>query len=183
MPVRKLMTGRLSNIPLSCNILISITREPKMSTVKHKHSKSAAETEGLAERLGQTLTGGEVIELVSDLGGGKTTFVRGLASGAGSSDVVASPTFTISRVYNTPRFDIHHFDFYRLDDPGIMADELAEVAGDQHAVTVIEWADVVQHVLPGARLTVIIKQMPNGERELTFRAHDASLNYLLEAIE
>jgi tRNA threonylcarbamoyladenosine biosynthesis protein TsaE len=154
-----------------------------MSTVKHKHSKSAAQTEGLAERLGRALKGGEVIELVSDLGGGKTTFVRGLARGAGSEDPVASPTFTISKVYAAAQFDIHHFDFYRLDDPGIMADELAEVAGAQHAVTVIEWADVVQHVLPEKRLTVSIKQTPNGERELTFRAHDTSLRYLLEAID
>jgi tRNA threonylcarbamoyladenosine biosynthesis protein TsaE len=49
-------------------------------------------TELLAERLGKKLKGGEVIELVSDLGGGKTTFVRGLARGMGSPDHVASPT-------------------------------------------------------------------------------------------
>src|SRR5262245_31168810 len=55
-------------------------------------SASSAETEELAQSLGRRLKGGEVIELVSDLGGGKTTFVRGLAKGAGSPDKVASPS-------------------------------------------------------------------------------------------
>ena len=154
-----------------------------MRTVKHKRSGSTEETEALAEQLGKALKGGEVIELVSDLGGGKTTFVRGLARGAASKDTVASPTFTISKVYNAPHFDIHHFDFYRLDDPGIMADELAEIAGDTHTVAVIEWADVVQHVLPQKRLTVTISQTPDGARELVCHVHSKALQYLLEAIQ
>ena len=95
-------------------------------------SDSAEATELLGERLGKSLRGGEVIELVSDLGGGKTTFVRGLARGAGSHDKVASPTFTISKTYVTDGYEIHHFDFYRLNDAGIVADELAEVVGDPH---------------------------------------------------
>lgn len=132
--------------------------------------------------MGKALKGGEVIELVSDLGGGKTTFVRGLAHGAGSKDKVGSPTFTISKVYNAPKFDIHHFDFYRLPDPGLVANELAEVLGDEHIVTVIEWADVVSHVLPGNRLHINIRQTPSGARELTFRASEP-LAYLLEALK
>ena len=123
-----------------------------------------------------------MLELVSDLGGGKTTFVRGLARGAGSSDKVASPTFTISKEYAAPKFQIHHFDFYRLAEPGIVADELAEVVGDKEVVTVIEWADVVQHVLPKERLTILIKQTPEGDRELHFTAHP-SLGYLIEAVQ
>ncbi len=131
--------------------------------------------------MGQALKGGEVIELASDLGGGKTTFVRGLARGAGSQDKVASPTFTISKVYQTSRFEINHFDFYRLTDPGIVADELAEVAGDPQVVVVVEWADVVQGVLPEKRLRVHISQSPTGSRKLAFRAPQ-DLGYLLEAI-
>lgn len=133
-------------------------------------------------RLGKALRGGEVIELVSDLGGGKTTFVRGLARGAGSKDKVGSPTFTISKVYNAPHFDIHHFDFYRLPDPGLVANELAEVLGDEHIVTVIEWADVVSHVLPNNRIHIEIKQTPDGARELKFHASQ-TLTYLLEAVK
>jgi tRNA threonylcarbamoyladenosine biosynthesis protein TsaE len=147
------------------------------------NSTSSEVTEQLAENLGKALKGGEVIELVSDLGGGKTTFVRGLARGAGSQDKVASPTFTISKIYHTDKFEIHHFDFYRLHEAGIVADELAEVAGDPKAVVVVEWADVVQHVLPDKRLTINIKQTPDGSsRELTFSSHK-ELSYLLEAVK
>ena len=69
------------------------TQELKLS------SNNAEQTELIAVAIGKRLRGGEMIELVSDLGGGKTTFTRGLARGAGSSDVVSSPTFTISKVY------------------------------------------------------------------------------------
>lgn len=120
--------------------------------------------------------------MVSDLGGGKTTLVRGLALGAGSHDKVASPTFTISKVYDCPDFEIHHFDFYRLPEAGVVADELAEVAGDPQVVVVVEWADVVQHVLPERRLTIRLTQTPEGNRELAFNCHK-DLRYLLEAIQ
>ena len=146
------------------------------------NSTSSEATERLGERLGKVLKGGEVIELVSDLGGGKTTFVRGLAKGAGSKDKVASPTFTISKVYDTDGFEIHHFDFYRLQEAGIVADELSEVVGDPHVVVVVEWADVVQHVLPDDHLTISFRQTPTGDREVTFKA-PADLDYLLKAVQ
>jgi tRNA threonylcarbamoyladenosine biosynthesis protein TsaE len=104
--------------------------------------------------LGSSLKGGEVIELRSDLGGGKTTFVRGLATGAGSKDNVASPTFTLSRIYNAKKLQIHHFDFYRLNDAGILADQLAESINDNNTVVVVEWADIVADVLPKYHMTV-----------------------------
>lgn len=145
-------------------------------------TRSAEETEALGERLAKGLRGGEVIELVSDLGGGKTTFVRGLMRGLGSSDKVASPTFTISRMYAAGDLTVHHFDFYRLAEPGIIADELAEVVADPKAIAVIEWADVVQHVLPESRITIRIRQTPEGDRQLSFR-YPASLHELMEKVE
>ena len=126
------------------------------------------------------LRGGEVIELVSDLGGGKTTLVRGLARGAGSQDKVASPSFTISKVYKTDKLEIHHFDFYRLSEPGVVADELAEVVGDPKIVVVVEWADAVRHVLPDKRLSIKIEQTAEGDRTFKFNCHP-DLTYLLEA--
>jgi len=143
-------------------------------------SKTPEYTEQLAEKIGSSLRGGEVIELVSDLGGGKTTFVRGLVRGLGSEDKVASPTFTISKLYKTGPLEVHHFDFYRLHEAGIIADELAEVAGDPTIVTVVEWAEVVKHVLPEARLTITIAQTPEGNRDIVFEA-PAILAYLVEA--
>ena len=144
-------------------------------------STNSEQTEQLGERLGKSLKGGEVIELISDLGGGKTTFVRGLARGAGSKDKVASPTFTISKVYDCPDFQIHHFDFYRLHEAGIVADELAEVASDPKVVVVVEWSDVVQHMLPEQRLAVTLKQTPEGNRDITFHA-TSDLRSLLDAV-
>lgn len=146
------------------------------------NSTSSEQTEQLGENLGKALKGGEVIELVSDLGGGKTTFVRGLARGAGSDNKVASPTFTISKVYDCSKFQIHHFDFYRLHEAGVVAEELAEVIDDPKIVVVIEWADVVQHVLPKKCLTVNFRQTPEGNRQLEFKAHQ-DLGYLLESVK
>lgn len=112
------------------------------------------------------MRGGEVIELVSDVGGGKTTFVRGLAKGMGSDDRVASPSFTLSREYQADKLRMYHFDFYRLSDPGIMANELAEVIDDPAAVVVVEWADIVEAVLPAKKLT--IKIISTGDTSRTF---------------
>lgn len=145
-------------------------------------STNAMQTEQLGERIGRQLKGGETIELVSDLGGGKTTFARGLARGSGSSDKVASPTFTISKVYDAAHFQIHHFDFYRLSEPGIIADELAEVTGDDRAVTLVEWADVVQHILPEERFTITIRQTPEGNRQISC-SYPESLSYLLQEVQ
>lgn len=128
----------------------------------------AGATERLGEVVGAALRGGEVIELVSDLGGGKTTFVRGVARGLGSTDKVASPTFTISRQYQAGSLTLHHFDFYRLAEPGLMADELAEVLADPQAIIVVEWGALVGHVLPAERLSIDLKATGETGRALTF---------------
>jgi len=142
-------------------------------------STDSEDTETLGAQIGSRLRGGEVIELVSDLGGGKTTLVRGLARGAGSSDHVASPTFTISREYRTSSLTLHHFDFYRLHEAGIMADELHELLHDPHAVVLVEWSDVVQHVLPAKRLTIRISHTGDEERHVTL-SYPKELEYLVQ---
>ena len=91
-----------------------------------------------ASKMGSLLRGGEVVELVSDVGGGKTTFVKGLAKGAGSKDHVSSPTYKISNVYKAPDFDIYHFDFYRLPEAGLIEHELADIKDQDDAVIVVE---------------------------------------------
>ena len=149
----------------------------------NRYSHSAAETEQLAACIGQNVRGGEIIELVSDLGGGKTTFMRGLARGTGSADVVASPTFTISRVYTAPQFEIHHFDFYRLADAGLVGNELAELVGDPHNVIVLEWADAARAAVPMEHLTITIDRMPNAEANRRLHlACPREFSYLLENI-
>lgn len=131
---------------------------------------SPEDTLNLAAKIGARLRGGEVIELVSDLGGGKTVFVRGLAKGMGSKDQVASPTFTISREYRAGDLELHHFDFYRLNDAGIVADELEESINDEKIAVAIEWSEIVEDVLPGDRLRVEIIKTGDESRSLTMRA-------------
>src|SRR5665647_571424 len=103
----------------------------RMSTQKTIEVTSEQEMRTLGEKLGLLLKGGEVIELVGDVGAGKTTFVKGLAHGLAIDEDVQSPSFTISRVYDA-RDDLQlaHYDFYRLNDAGIMANELTETTQD-----------------------------------------------------
>lgn len=121
----------------------------------------------LASAIGQKFKGGEVIELIGDLGGGKTAFVRGLAQGMGSQDKVSSPSFTISNQYTAGNLTLYHFDFYRLEEPGIIKQELEEVLGDDTAVVVIEWAEIVKDILPPGHLSIQIKTTGENTRQLT----------------
>lgn len=89
--------------------------------------------------------------------------MRGLVLGAGSDDQVSSPTFTISKQYACEDFIINHYDFYRLDDPGIMRDELQESLIDL-SVKLIEWSNVVEDVLPQKRLQIHLKVLAESER-------------------
>ncbi len=73
---------------------------------------------------------------------------------------------------------IYHFDFYRLQEPGIMRDELAEILADPKAVVVVEWASIVEDVLPSKRLTITLKATGDDHRELTF-AYPEAMNYLI----
>jgi len=96
----------------------------------------------------------------------------------GSTDKVASPSFTLSREYKAGSKTLYHFDFYRLQDAGIVANELAEVAGDPSGVVIVEWADIVEGVLPVNRLTVRIKTLGDTTREFVFM-YPEDLSYLV----
>ena len=102
-------------------------------------TNSPAETEAAGEHFGQGLQQGDLILLEGDLGAGKTTFVRGVARGAGSSAHVASPTFQLVRVY-PGRVQIAHVDLYRVESGAELVDLGLEELLDQGAV-VVEWGD------------------------------------------
>lgn len=130
--------------------------------------KSEQETKELAMKIGSHLRGGEVFELVGDVGAGKTTFVKGLAKGLAIQDDIQSPSFTISRLYDArDGLQLVHYDFYRLTDPGIMANEVAEMVHDNKTVTVIEWADIVEGVLPATRLSIQFESPSETDRNIT----------------
>ena len=108
-----------------------------------------------------------VIELVGDVGAGKTTFTKGLARGLEITEEITSPTFTISKVYeNSHGQKLVHYDFYRLENPGIMVEDLFENLHDPHTVTVIEWADTVSEILPANHLRLEILINDDGSRTL-----------------
>lgn len=116
--------------------------------------------------------------MASDLGGGKTAFVRGLAAGAGSKDKVSSPSFTICNQYQAGELTICHYDFYRLKHAGLIANELHENLTNPKAVIVIEWADVVEDVIPSDILEINISVLSEHKREFIFSYTDP-MSYLL----
>lgn len=123
------------------------------------------------ENLGKSLRAPALIELVGDVGTGKTTITRGIAKGLGISEPVTSPSFTIAKRYAFPLADgktgtLVHYDFYRLDDPGIMSEDLEESLSDQNTITIIEWGNSVENLLPKDHQIIHINYLEDGSREI-----------------
>jgi tRNA threonylcarbamoyladenosine biosynthesis protein TsaE len=137
-----------------------------------KEVTNEQEMKSFGERLAKLLHGGEVIELVGDVGSGKTTLTKGLARGLGVNEDVQSPSFTISRVYEAEDgLTLAHYDFYRLQEAGIMGQELHETILNQQTVTVIEWGGIVEGALPVDRLTLTIVAPTETVRRIIVEAH------------
>ena len=119
-------------------------------------STSPRETQALAAVLSQHLVVGDLVVLAGDLGAGKTCFTQGLGAGLGVTERITSPTFTLVNRYVSGRLELHHLDVYRLDDISETIDldlpELLEVG-----VTVIEWGEEIDAVLPLDHLTVRLR--------------------------
>lgn len=111
-----------------------------------------------------------VIELIGDVGVGKTTLTRGLAEGLGVAEPVTSPSFTIAKRYHFPVSNentsgvLVHYDFYRLPDPGIMYEELAETLESKNTIVVIEWGESVREILPETHIVVRLTINNDGTR-------------------
>ena len=131
---------------------------------------SEKDMQDYARNFARQLKGGEIIELIGDVGAGKTTFVKGLAKGLGVKETVQSPSFTIFAKYNASGGrSLHHYDFYRLDEPGLVAHDLAESLEDKAAITVVEWAQTISHILPGDHITIHISTTNETVRELNIK--------------
>ena len=129
--------------------------------------KSDAEMRAFGTKIGQSLRGGEIFELIGDVGAGKTTFVKGLAVGLEIDDDVQSPSFTINRRYDgRDGLTLSHYDFYRLNDAGIMSMEISESLNDPKIITVVEWGESVQDVLPADQIIVRIDYLPDEGRDV-----------------
>ena len=118
-------------------------------------SNSAKETENIAIAFANTLNKGDVVCLNGDLGAGKTAFTAGIAKGLGIDENISSPTFTILNCYSGD-IPLYHFDVYRIGDSSEMYDiGFAEyISGD--GITVIEWPQIIEDILPENRYEVNI---------------------------
>lgn len=135
-------------------------------------TRSPEETFEAGRKLGEKALPGQVVTLMGDLGVGKTVFTQGLARGLEITEPVSSPTFTIVQVYEEGRLPFYHFDVYRIGD----VEEMDEVGFDDYimgdGVSLIEWADLIEEILPEKRTEVRIeKDLEQGfdYRKITIR--------------
>lgn len=118
------------------------------------------------KKIGQSINSSTVFELLGDVGAGKTTLTRGIADGLGIAEDVTSPSFTISKEYQGEKLRLVHFDFYRLEDPGIMADDLAEEIQSPNTVVIVEWGQSVADLLPENHRKIEVKYLDENTREV-----------------
>lgn len=131
-----------------------------------KEIMSLEETQSLAQKIADLLEPQDTITLEGDLGAGKTTFTQALAKALGISRTVNSPTFTIMKQYEG-RLPLNHLDVYRLadSDEDLGWDEI--FYGD--AVTVVEWAHLIEEDLPEERLAIEIYQIDEQKRKFVLK--------------
>ncbi len=138
-------------------------------------SSSENQTQELAGRLAKHLVGGEIIQLVGDLGSGKTAFVKGLAAELGCLEDVTSPTFTVCNMYQG-RLLVQHCDFYRMSGDALIEHELADMSGDD-TVIVLEWAENLSVIDPEKTVLITIKPDAEDNRHFSF-VIPSKYNYL-----
>lgn len=121
-------------------------------------TNSPEETFRAGKELGEKAEPGQVFTLTGDLGVGKTVFTQGLAKGLGIEESVNSPTFTIVQVYDEGRLPFYHFDVYRIGD----VEEMDEVGFEDYVmgdgVSLIEWANLIEEILPKKRTDILIEK-------------------------
>ena len=130
-------------------------------------SNSPDETEAIGRRLAEHIGVGSVLALKGDLGSGKTSFVKGLVAGLGSSTGVTSPTFTILHEYRGGRLPVYHFDFFRVEDrqsvQGLGVDDY--FFGD--GLSVIEWADRFPEFIPEQARWILFEIKSENQRAIS----------------
>lgn len=116
------------------------------------------ETFEVGRKIGMNAKPGQIYTLTGDLGVGKTVFTQGVAAGLGITEPVNSPTFTIIQEYEDGRLPFYHFDVYRIGD----LEEMEEIGYDDYffgqGICLIEWAELIEEILPEKRIEVIIEK-------------------------
>ena len=123
---------------------------------------SELETRDFGLELAAYLRPGDVLALEGDLGTGKTTLTQYIAEGLGIAEHISSPTFNIVKEHRSGRIPLFHFDAYRLGS----GDELLDIGAEDYfygdGISVVEWSDIVEDVLPEEALLIRIQY---GEKE------------------
>ncbi len=138
-------------------------------------TNSPEETRALGKKIGALAEPGDVYTLVGDLGVGKTVFTQGIAEGLGITEPVSSPTFTIVQIYEEGRLPFYHFDVYRIGD----LEEMDEIGYEDYfygqGLCMIEWANLIEEILPEKRYDVTIEKNPEkgfDYRKITIKGRD-----------
>lgn len=138
-----------------------------MKLPEDRITHSSAETEMLGEELSRLLGNGDVVGFIGDLGTGKTTMIKGIARGLGiDPNEVSSPSFALIHEY-VGRFAVHHIDLYRIERPSEVTElGLWEIFDD--GISLVEWADRAQEILPKRTIEVKITRIGPNERRIEF---------------
>lgn len=143
---------------------------------------SLYETEQLAAWLGTQAWAGMVMALDGDLGAGKTTFSKALAASLGVKEIVSSPTFTIIKEYEGQTLPFYHMDVYRLS-----MEEADELGLDEYfygqGVTVVEWASLIEELLPEQYLAIEIETIDEQQRQVQLQAYGEKYEHLLQSLQ
>ena len=121
-------------------------------------SHSEQETFDFAKGLAEQSQKGDIYALTGDLGVGKTAFTKGFAEGLGITEPIVSPTFTFVQIYEEGRLPLYHFDVYRISDISEMDEIGYEDCFFGEGVSIMEWADLVDELIPEDAYRVSIKK-------------------------
>jgi tRNA threonylcarbamoyladenosine biosynthesis protein TsaE len=151
-----------------------VTAAPGETAPLRFAAERAEDTQALAARLARVARPGDVVALYGDLGAGKTCFVQGFAAGLGVAGAVTSPTF-IMIAEHAGRLRLYHVDLYRTERlEEIRALGLEELL-DGDGVTLVEWAEKAEPLLPGRALRVRILGVGDEPRTIEVSGADAEL--------
>lgn len=136
-------------------------------------TNNSQETQDLAYKLAQKLEPGDVVALSGDLGGGKTTFTKGLLAGLQGQGVVTSPTFVLQKKYAVDKGNINellHFDVYRINTTEeLFALGWEEILDQGGSVIVVEWAEKIKSALPPSTYWVKFEYIDENTRHISIQ--------------
>ncbi len=124
------------------------------------------ETISFAENFAKELKPNTVIALTGQLGAGKTTFTKGIAQALGVKEPITSPTFTLIQEYEGEQMPMFHMDLYRLESVEEFEMLGAEDYFFRNGITLIEWSEKAEEILPTNTIYIHFELNSQGNREI-----------------